>query len=695
MPYEGERTRAGASAARQARQARDQERRLWREWRAARGRADRWERASEGERRVAAHLLWLEERGWRLLVDRRWPGTRAANVDMLLVGPGGVFVVDVKNWRAQPTVEDGHLVSAGERRDHELEKLLAVTRATRRCLDGLGLSPVAVQPLMAFAGREWDTRLDGVRLLGERQLAPTLSREPRRLTAPLVRLITEHLEHSFPAYEDSGPGPEPSEEAGPLVEEESLFTLDALRDAALAEARRQPIERWMTFLHSDQNALVRRDWSGPARISGPAGTGKTVVGLHRAAYLATRTPGRVLYVTHARNLPRVQATLLATMAPSVADRVDFHSLHAWAMEFLHQHERPVRIHKAKADTAFHRAWGEWGRGSCLDEIDTGPRYWEEEREYVIKGRGLTHFAQYAAVERRRRRAPMAERHRRRMWKLYEEYERRRTEAGVHDFQDVLSLAGQLLREDPSRSPYEAVIVDEVQDLTLVGLRLLHSLVGDRPNGLLLIGDGQQAVYPGGFRLSEAGVDARGRGQTLSINYRNAREVLDAALEVVAQDPYEDLDGEPAGGRREVHLTYEEGRVVRAEAEDDAAHDRALLEALEELRGREGWADSALLCPDKRSLDRYGRLLHQADIPVCPLERYDGRPDEGLKLGTYVRAKGLEFKRVYLPRHDAALTEARQTTDAQLARERGQLGRSQLFVAMTRARDLLWLGSVTR
>ncbi|MGW7555662.1 NERD domain-containing protein, partial [Streptomyces rimosus] len=105
---------AGGSASRRAQEARRQERLLREQWQSARRQAQQWEAASEGERRIAAQLLVLTERGWRLLVDRRWPGTRTANVDMLLVGPGGVFVIDVKNWRSAPEVLDGRLCAGGE-----------------------------------------------------------------------------------------------------------------------------------------------------------------------------------------------------------------------------------------------------------------------------------------------------------------------------------------------------------------------------------------------------------------------------------------------------------------------------------------------------------------------------------------------------------------------------------------------------
>ncbi|MER5882954.1 UvrD-helicase domain-containing protein [Streptomyces sp. NPDC001941] len=674
------------------------------QWQAARRQARQWEAASEGERRVAAQLLVLTDRGWRLLVDRRWPGTRAANVDMLMVGPGGVFVIDVKNWRSAPEVSDGRLRAGGESRDGHAAKLLAVTKAAEGAVASLGLSPVAVQPLMVFAGQRVDAGLDRIRLLGEREVAPALLSECRRLRAESVRAIADHLERVFPDYEGSAlaqripPLPEQSQQEPP----EGLFDLEGLRDAALEEALRAPIEQWMTFLHPDQVALVRRNWAGPARVSGPAGTGKTVVGLHRAAHLARRTGGRILYVTFANNLPRVQGTFLRTMAPAVAERVEFRSLHSWAQEFLHERGVPVRLHGDKAETAFSLAWKHVGRDSCLAEIDPAPLYWREEIDHVIKGRGITSFEEYAIVPRRRRRASLRRPHRQAVWALYEAYESLRVERGVHDFNDVLSLAlAEVVRHAGRQPSYAAVIVDEVQDLTLVGVRLLHALTGDVANGLLLIGDGQQAVYPGGFRLADAGIDIRGdRGQVLRTNYRNSKQILDAALAVVADDAFEDIDGLRTPGRREVDVTYHDGQVVRVTRPTVSAHDQALLEALRALSDA-ARADAAVLCPSMRSIGHYQRLLTQANVPVCLLEHYDGRPVDAVKLGSYRRAKGLEFKHVYLPQHDAALPNAASAGTpgaagvVETAQEREELLRSQLFVAMTRARDLLWLGSVAR
>ncbi|KUN94146.1 3'-5' exonuclease [Streptomyces caeruleatus] len=184
---------------------------------------------------------------------------------------------------------------------------------------------------------------------------------------------------------------------------------------------------------------------------------------------------------------------------------------------------------------------------------------------------------------------------------------------------------------------------------------------------------------------------------LRTNYRNSKEILDTALAVVAEDSFEDIDGLRTPGRRDVDLTYHDGQVIRVSKPTPAEHDQARLEALRALRPG-ARADTAVLCPSMRSIGHYQRHLERAGIPVCLLEHYDRRPVDAAKLGSYHRAKGLELKRVYLPDYETTLVNGSRTPDAkpsETERERNELARSQLFVAMTRARDVLWLGSANR
>jgi len=133
--------------------------------------------------------------------------------------------------------------------------------------------------------------------------------------------VAGHLEQAFPAYDAPTMAAEASASAVDIAvgEEMALFDAQVVVRAHEQAVYARPIESWMTLLHPHQLALVRRRWNGPARISGPAGTGKTVVRLHRAAWLAQRTTGAILYMTFVRNLPRVQAHLLARLSPAVAD----------------------------------------------------------------------------------------------------------------------------------------------------------------------------------------------------------------------------------------------------------------------------------------------------------------------------------------------------------------------------------------
>jgi hypothetical protein len=681
-----------------ARRHRDYAAELTQRSRQAHAAAEHWTGASRIERAMLASLLSLTAIGWRVLVDRDWPNQRVAGyptADLILVGPGGLIVIDIKH--VQPSeVDQAHLLAATRR----VEDVIAV----------LQISPVAVIPAMVFAEQNRKERAGRVFHYGIKQLMEQATAARTRLQPTLVAVVVDQLAKSMPNYDapqlrdlqvgdhqhPGGLADEAEDSALPLT----LFDAEALAEAQHRAILAKPVETWMTFLHPDQLAMVRRRWDGPARISGPAGTGKTVVGLHRAAYLARLTSRRILYVTFVRNLPLVQQHLLQQMAPDLGGRVEFSSLHGWANNLLEQRGITLRLNRARVDDCFAWAWLNFGRTSCLAALEGSPQYWQEEIDHVIKGRGLTELAEYLGVTRLGRRTPLQPAHRRAMWELFQVYQRRMAEREVHDFADLLLAALAQLRRQPLDNGYAAVIADEVQDLTLTGVRILHELVGDRPNGLLLIGDGQQAVYPGGFRLADADISIRGgRAEVLKVNYRNAAQILDRALAVIDGDPFDDIDGITITEGPVVERVYHDGQVVHAVAGNDQELDRALLAALSDLvtpssagAATTALADAAVLCASKRDAQAYERILRRAGFPVLNLDEYDGRPAGALKVGTYLRSKGLEFKSVFLPHYDRGLRVAELGGEADI--DRLTLARRRLYVGMTRARDLLWLGSVT-
>ena len=664
----------------------------------ARHQARRYELAARTEKSVGLRLAALESLGWRVLADRRWTGSKRANVDFLLVGPGGVVVVDVKAWRALQVV-NGSLFCEDECRDDEAGKLLSLHQRVQDAVSVLGLTAQALWPVLVFAGRRVDERAQQVHLVGESNLAAWLTRLGRRLEAGEVDQLHDLLDAEFPAYARDKPAKATVVKRRivvphrPKVEPEALFDVEELAQSILEAALREPIESWMTFLHPDQLRLVTTSWSGPARVRGSAGTGKTVVGLHRAAHLAERLPEPVLFVTFVKTLPVVLRQLAVRLSPKAADNIDFTGLHALAIRLLDQAGVPVNLRGKRIDNAFAGAWAAVGRHGVLTRLDERWSYWKEEIDYVIKGRGLTDFDEYADLARVGRRTPMRPEHREAMWELYEEYERRLRLMGTHDFNDVLILARDAIRAGQVQASYGSVIVDEVQDLTLVGVELLHAIAGDGPDRLLIIGDGQQCVYPGGFTLTEAGISVTGRASILRANYRNTAEILETAARLVANDSFDDLEGSAVVGARDIDVRRHGPAPQVARAASNASLEAALTHQIHETRHHAGVAfgDMAVLVQKVADVEHYRRVLERAGIPTVELTEYDGVTTDRVKIGTFKRAKGLEFKFVMLPGLREGALEPWRGESEDAFRERAERMRRELFVGMTRARDGLWLG----
>ncbi len=648
------------------------------------------------ERRLARTLIELEPLGYTLLADRRRPGA-ARGVDHVLVGPGGVVLVDTRPW-SHVVVADGRVRRGDEDATPEVERLADLLHVTQGELAELGLAPGEVHAMIAFTDHDVPrAQLFGVTLLGEAAAVTEIARLGRRLPAARVGEVRALLEQLFPPL-TTGPVALPSAAAPTpaLPPDGARLSPEELQEALLDDLRRAPVEEWMTFLHPGQARLVRRSFSGPARIRGAAGTGKTVVALHRAAHLARTTGGPVLVTTLGRTLPRVLAALLRRLAPDIADRVEFASVHGFASDLLAARGTRIDVDAEAASRIFDEIWRQHGLEGPLGAIDPAARYWYEEVSAVIKGRGLTRFEQYEGLPRHGRRRPLNAEQRAAAWMLYVAYEIALRERGVADADDVVLEAEASLRESPSRR-YRAVVVDEAQDLSTVMLRMLHGLVGDAPDGLTLVGDGQQSIYPGGATLVEAGISIAGRSVVLETNYRTTAEIAEFADLLVRNDRHVDLEGGPSTA--DAATTPRRGpRPVHTVFPSRAVHDRSLVERVRRIvaEAREsgsgaGFGDIGVLALYAWHAREAAEALEEAGIPTLDLAAYDGTPVDAVKVGTIKRAKGLEFSEVLVVRTPPYLVQPGAPSPDEAAEERAALQRRELFVAMTRARDGLWVG----
>ncbi|QFU91503.1 UvrD-helicase domain-containing protein [Amycolatopsis sp. YIM 10] len=618
-------------------------------------------------RRVFEALLVRTAQSWSLLLRRTLPADDDTRADAFLFGPTGIYAIVVADH------PPGESATRAIRR-HAEERLAGIRDHRHQLVAG-----TAVHLVLVSTGRSGARSHRNARPyweLGETQLDELFRRDSAHLTRRQIDTITEQAARRLPDY--AGLAVRPPERA---PEPAGLLLAEDLTADQVAAAQTGTFDSWLTFLHPHQLEIVTRRYNGPARISGPAGTGKTVVVLHRLRHLARRSTGPLLFTTFVKTLPPVIEASFRRLAPEVADRVEFVNLHAWLSRFLSSRGHRLNVDSAQIRTAFARAWGP--RREALEQVLPGQEYAWTEVDRVIKGRGITSFDEYAGISRRGRGLRLAARHKELIWQLYLAYQEKLTERGIHDYNDMVSVATAELAERPLAEPYAAVAVDEVQDITLAGLRFLRLLAGDGPDRLLLVGDGQQQVYPGGWRLSDAGIPIQGRGEVLRINYRNRGEVLAFAQRFDANDQVDDLDGASGVALLDVESVNSGGTSLtwRGPRADVGTALRAQLDRLSVPLGR-----SAVVVFHRRDLPLCTKPLREAGIAMTQLDDYRGEADDRLKVGTVHRAKGLDFQAVLV-------VEVADGTAGD-EQEAGELRDRQRLVAATRARDFLWWAVVT-
>lgn len=619
------------------------------------------------QRQVVERCAVERQHGWYTLLNRFAPDTPENRPDAVVVGPLGVFALLLRekapSWGISRTAF------------RWTAELLAGAETPRGLITEAVLRTVVVRP--AAKGGRSGHRGEHL-LLSETELhllfrCQDTDCADHILTRSDCLALAHHLDNRtfdlVPIAWNPVPLPRSTGETGPS---KGFPDID--------EQRAHPEQQsgnWRIFLDDAQLGLVRKNYGGPARITGPAGTGKTVVALHRLAFLARRTTGPLLFTSPISTVPRLAEDRFRAIAPHLTRRVRFDNLHAWARELLAERGCPVEVDDRELDAALREVWERAGRHGPLGQARP-LHYWRDEIDRVIKGRGIGTLQCYQTVARKGRGANLTTGFRSEVWKFYCEYERELSVRNVYDYNDILMRALGELSRNPLPQQYSAVVVDEVQDLTLIGLRLVHAISGSEPNQLLLVGDGEQQVLAGGWRLSEACIALQGRGEVLGRNYRNRTAILDYASGVDAVNRFDDLDGGPSVALRSAHVALDGGRVDRWRGVEQEA---ALVEALRKVEG----SGIAVVTRTDKAADRWERVLSVAGFEVLPMPRWDGHSSAAIVVTAVHRAKGSEFRAVFLPD---------EGTNTSYHEER-ETAQRQRLAAATRARDYLWVGELER
>ncbi|MEB3365905.1 UvrD-helicase domain-containing protein [Saccharopolyspora mangrovi] len=602
------------------------------------------------QKRVLHRFAAERDNGWYPLLNQFAPHTPRQRPDLVLVGRMGVLVVLLRE--AEPDWEDSRAAFVWT------AELLAGASIGSGMLSESVLRTVVVHPI-EHTGRQG--RSADHLAITEDELDRLLKRGERILTSDEALSLAKHLDsRTFDLTPIMWNSQRIPRQRGSVPE--------VLQEPVAPSARR-PFRDWRYFLDDAQLGAVRRSYSGPAQISGPAGTGKTTLALHRLAYLARRGDGKLLYTAGLPLVPERAGKRFDQMAPELSGQIEFTSLHEWARGFLAGRGRSADVDDQEVRRAFDAVWS---RDVVLHGFRNSREYWKDEVDRVIKGRGISTFDSYRSASRKGRGGQLPPEFRSHAWRFYCEYERELSERGVFDHNDVLKRALVELERRPLPRQYAGVVVDEAQELTLTGLRLAHAISGDGPDQLLLVGDGQQQVLAGGWRLSDAGISLHGRGEVLQHDYRNRGRVLERAGQVEAINRFDEGPSLPLNAALPVRGG---GQVVEWHGLEQ---ERALLCALLAL---DDDSSAAIITETEASAEHWLHVLREAGVKALPLAEWDGRDTTDTLVGTSLQAKGSEFRTVFLPAESAPPPGSREDRETHQRRR---------LVAMARAQDHLWL-----
>ncbi|MGC2774778.1 MAG: UvrD-helicase domain-containing protein, partial [Bradyrhizobium sp.] len=366
--------------------------------------------------------------------------------------------------------------------------------------------------LMAFGvPEEW---VNDVRAATEDTLFDIITHLPQEAQEALLKLAVG---------ERPEPPPRPPVEADPFAHPDAQRRFRTLTNVEeLQRALDYPWEKWAVFLHPSQAALVERSYSGPARVSGSAGTGKTIVALHRAAHLArANLQARVLLTTFSKalaNALRVRLTTLVGNEPTVAGRITVKAIPAVGYDLYRERFGQPNIAaqaliknllaKAAAEVECHKFSSHFLYGEWSDVVDA----WQ-----------LKSWEAYRDVSRLGRKTRIGGKQREILWAIFERVRARLAEKKAVTWADVFGRLADDLAAG-GKTPFNYAVVDEAQDLDVAEARFLGALSGDKPDGLLFTGDLGQRIFQQPFSWKALGLDVRGRSFTLRINYRTSHQI---------------------------------------------------------------------------------------------------------------------------------------------------------------------------
>ncbi|MFF3497295.1 UvrD-helicase domain-containing protein [Streptomyces sp. NPDC002795] len=471
----------------------------------------------------------------------------------------------------------------------------------------------------------------------------------------------------------------------------------------LMEMLARPFDTWRTFLHPSQRKIAYRpSYSGPARVAGGPGTGKTVVALHRALHLARHLPadapdGSILLTTYTRDLAGDLGRSLELLIPDAKLRAKIQVINVDAL--ANQFVRENRSTPLAMITGQKEITARWARIARKLGIDFTDVFLDQEWRHVILAQDLRSPEAYLKASRSGRGTALGPLKRAQVWRAVEAFTKELRQADEWTFLQVCAEAARLLDQRSDAPPYRHVVIDEAQDLHPAQWRLLRALVAPGPDDLFIAGDTRQRIYGNRVSLRSLGISVAGRSTRLRINYRTTQEILAWSTGLLTDERVDDMEGgdDVLTGYRS---TFHGARPQTSGAADKPEEIAGVVTQVSE------WIKSDVAPREIGIAVRFIQLgkdiaqaLEAAGLPTTVLGTSSGARD-GVRIGTMHRMKGLEFRCMAVAGVSDGVVPMRSAVTAKEVdlQQHGEDLLSELsllFVACTRAREALrvsWHGS---
>lgn len=462
----------------------------------------------------------------------------------------------------------------------------------------------------------------------------------------------------------------------------------------LQRALEFPWEKWTVFLHPEQRQWVECEYAGPARVSGSAGTGKTIVALHRAAYLArAHADARVLLTTFSDTLANALHTKLKRLLgnePRLAERIDVYSLSAIGLRLYKTH-----VEKATLATreSIREVMQEAAKAVCGHKFSL--HFLLTEWDQVVDAWQLETWETYRDVVRLGRKTRLPETQRKVLWSIFERVRAELKKRTLITYAELFSALATAIAKS-KKVVFDFVVADEAQDLSAAHLRFLAALGGDRPNALFFAGDLGQRIFQQPFSWKYLGVDIRGRSRTLRVNYRTSHQIRTQADRLLGP-VVTDVDGNSEDRSDTVSVFNGPPPTIHS-----------LKSESEEIKTVGNWIaeragggvlphEFGVFVRSAAQLDRARAAVKKSGMAYKVLDEYVETASGHLSISTMHLAKGLEFRAVVVMACDdevIPLQDRIETVgDGADLQEVYDTERHLLYVACTRARDHLLVTSV--